>query len=56
MEEKKEFKLRLLPNSSVGHHIRVFGQSYQEGFCRFVVTLFVVLFSQFLSFIIPLVI
>ncbi len=56
MEEKKKFKLGLLPKLIIAIIIGIlFGQFLPEGFCRFVVTLSS-FFSQFLSFIIPLMI
>ena len=54
MEEKKKFKLGLLPKLIIAIIVGIlFGQFLPEGFCRFVVTLSS-FFSQFLSFIIPL--
>ena len=56
MEEKKKFKLGLLPKLIIAIIVGIlFGQFLPEGFCRFVVTLSS-FFSQFLSFIIPLMI
>ena len=52
MEEKKKFKLGLLPKLIIAIIVGIlFGQFLPEGFCRFVVTLSS-FFSQFLSFII----
>ena len=56
MKEKKKFKLGLLPKLIIAIIVGIlFGQFLPEGFCRFVVTLSS-FFSQFLSFIIPLMI
>ena len=56
MEEKEKFKLGLLPKLIIAIIVGIlFGQFLPEGFCRFVVTLSS-FFSQFLSFIIPLMI
>ncbi len=56
MEEKKKFKLGLLPKLIIAIIVGILlGQFLPEGFCRFVVTLSS-FFSQFLSFIIPLMI
>ena len=56
MEEKKKFKLGLLPKLIIAIIVGIlFGQFLPEGLCRFVVTLSS-FFSQFLSFIIPLMI
>ena len=55
-ERKEKFKLGLLPKLIIAIIVGIlFGQFLPEGFCRFVVTLSS-FFSQFLSFIIPLMI